>query len=286
MIDTLTEKQQTVTVVILCISLFISGLGIGAFILGPPPSNNTQTPTTNSSNIAFNGSELVQSHQTKLDTQQPYKLTLTSAAKPPKNATLRVFYAETVQVQHNGTHITTGPVEDGQTEMWVTANQTLLYYADNDTVEETTLTRLDDRQTKYLFLKQMFDAGEFKYTNISVTGESTFVMTELTNKEQLLYAYPGLSGQTEGEVRNVTISGTVQNGVVTQLNGTFDFKPIPAEENASQEFKEQRYTFNFTINTSVQPQSSPIWTQQYTPENNTTTENSSLILAPTIQSGL
>lgn len=240
----------------LTVAVLIATAAAGGFFLAQDPSTEQRT-------VNFNSTELLNSHQNQLNNSQPYSISLTAErvntnTNTTNNSTL--LYAQTATVDDNTTHIETTSRSGNTVEVWATPDTITKY--NRTTGEKTQLPETPtDAQTQHTFLKQILLTGNYEFTEVSVTGPSRFKLTQVTDKDQLLYAYPGLTGTNNGTIENVTITGMFQSGMIADVHGTFDY--TPQAQNAST----TTYSFTIDVQRPLPPIQTPDWVQ-----NTTTTE--------------
>lgn len=218
-------KENPLVIGVVLILVVGSG-GLGFFLGMSPPSTEDPTPTPTPEqqpqtldDIEFNSTELLASHQ---ETVQSHSLHKTTFAVYRNNETAYVQETTASDTQLlSFTRHSSGKT----TELWAQSNpsQTLIYNYETENVTESRTADFEDRRTQDVSLQYLLNSGEFKYTNVSITGESNFRLTNLTDEEQFKLAIPAVSHRTNATLSNVSVNGTFENGHITHLEGTFEY---------------------------------------------------------------
>lgn len=244
MLDTLKENYTNKTVALLAVGFLLITVLIVGFLLAPPSTmspDQDNTTQTDFNSTPVSTDNLTASHkQATLDSTN-HTVTLTAQINN------QTQYQEETIVTNETIYSVTNDTT-GVTEIWQVNNTTYAYSPSDGTVTEPTDVQFDDRRSKARFVQRVLDAGDFWYTS-----ETTFELRNVSDTRALLFAYPTISGQTNGEVRNVSITGTIEDGVVTELTGEFDF--YPPVENA----QPQQYSFTLTVTETTVPPEEPSW---------------------------
>lgn len=271
-------KENPMVLGIIIILLIGSG-GVGYFVGNAfHPTEPTQTPTQEQpkqptlDNIEFNETESLESHRTAVMERSLHE---TSLSVYRNNSTAYVQRTATSDTQ---LFSFTRDVRGETTEIWVQSDpsQNLRYTYETENVTNITTQNYEQRRTQGQFLRYALSAGEYKFTNVSITGQSTFRLTNITDSKQLALAIPGVSHQTNATITNTSINGTLENGQITRFEGTFDYTIKASPEtnaagnvtNNSTDNVTTTYRFVLTVdntaeNISVQK---PDWVTQYETE--------------------
>lgn len=249
MLDSLKQNYSTKTVALAAVGFLLVTVLIVGLLIAPPtnlgPNGNnttsTETPTTfNSTPVETDN--LTTSHEKTILNSTNYTIELTAQINN------QTQYHEKTIITNSTVYSVQNDTISGVSEIWKSDNTTYAYDNDDGTVTEPTNTQFDDRKSKARFVQRVLDTGDYWYTS-----ETTFELRNVSDTSALLFAYPTISGQANGEVENVTITGTIEDGTVTELNGQFTFYP-PVENP-----EPQNYTFTLTVSeTTIQPEE-PAW---------------------------
>lgn len=221
--QTLKENPTLVGVIII---LLIASGGVGYFVGMPSqPEQPTETPTQEQpkqqtlDDIEFNQTDLLNSHRKAVMERSLHETSLTVYRN---NSTA---YVQETAASDTRLFSFTRDERGETTELWVQSDpaKTLRYTYETENVTTVTNANYEQRRTQDDFLQYAFNAGDYKFTNVSITGPSTFRLTNLTDTEQLKLAIPAVSHRTNATITNTSINGTFENGHITRLEGTFDY---------------------------------------------------------------
>jgi len=242
-----------------------------------PPANNTTNETQQNlvTNQTLNTQNVVLSHYNATTAQKTTKTSLTIY----RNNT--TAYVQNTKLDQNNYQSFTREITGNTNEIWVKSNNTttLFYDYQTETVTKPNDIDLEERQTQTRFIRTLLNAGKYNYITSSPTGKSHFTLTEITNKSQLLFAFPAVPNDENATITSTQINGVIQNGQVKQINGSFQHTisyqdTIGANGNTTQNITKTtnyRFTFTTTTDKTTYTIQKPSWVSEYETEQNTTT---------------